>query len=158
MAPYEALYGRRYRSPVAWCESGKARLLGTDLVQDALDKVKLIQDQFRTVQSRHKSYSDRKVRYVAYMVGEMKYVDDLCHVLDFSMVQLDGDFILGRQIRKLWSKDIALVKVQWRGQPVEEATWETEREMQSRYPHLFETPGNFLDPFEDKRLFKRGRM
>ena len=56
------------------------------------------------------------------------------------------------------SKDIASVKVQWRGQPVEEATWETEREMRSRYPRLFETPGMFLDPFEDERMFKRGRM
>lgn len=43
-------------------------------------------------------------------------------------------------VRKLRSKDIASVKVQWRGQPVEDATRETEREMQSRYPHLFETP------------------
>ena len=44
MAPYEALYGRRCRSPVGWFEPGEARLLGTDLVQDALEKVKLIQD------------------------------------------------------------------------------------------------------------------
>ncbi|XP_070017558.1 uncharacterized protein [Nicotiana sylvestris] len=38
MAPYETLYGRRYRSPVGWLEPGKARLLGTDLVRDALEK------------------------------------------------------------------------------------------------------------------------
>ena len=47
------------------------------------------------------------------------------------------------------------MKVQWRGQPVEEATWETEREMWSRYPHLFETPSMILDPFEDE-LYLRG--
>jgi len=41
---------------------------------------------------------------------------------------------------------------------VEEATWEVERKMLSRYPCLFETPGMFLDSFEDKRLFKKGRM
>ena len=44
MAPYEALYGRRCRSPVGWFEPGEARLLGTNLVQDALEKVKLIQE------------------------------------------------------------------------------------------------------------------
>ncbi|XP_070026526.1 uncharacterized protein [Nicotiana sylvestris] len=38
MAPYEALYGRRCCSPIEWFESGEAKLLGTDLVQDALDK------------------------------------------------------------------------------------------------------------------------
>ena len=48
MALYEALYGRRCRSPVGWFELGEARLLGTDLVQDALDKVKIIQDRLRT--------------------------------------------------------------------------------------------------------------
>ncbi|XP_070056461.1 uncharacterized protein [Nicotiana tomentosiformis] len=59
-----------------------------------------------------------------------KYVDNPYHVLDFGTVQLEGDMtydvesvaILDRQIRKLRSKDIASVKVQWRGQPVEEAT------------------------------------
>ena len=90
-----------------------------------------------------------------------KYLGDSSHVLDFSMVQLDDDLtydvelvaILGRQVRRLRSKDIASVKVQWRGRPVEEATWETKREMWSRYPHLFEAPGMFLDPLEDERLF-----
>lgn len=48
------------------------------------------------------------------------------------------------------------MKVQWRGQPVEKATWETEREMQSRYSHLSETSGMFLDMFGDEGLFKRG--
>ena len=61
MAPYEALYGRRCRSLVGWFEPGEARLLGTDLVQDALDKVKLIQERLRTTQPRQKSYTDRKL-------------------------------------------------------------------------------------------------
>ena len=45
--------------------------------------------------------------------------------------------ILDRQIRKLRSKEIASVKVQWKHRPVEEATWETESDMRSKYPHLF---------------------
>ncbi|XP_070019636.1 uncharacterized protein [Nicotiana sylvestris] len=70
MAPYEALYGKQYRSPVVWFETGEVRLLDTDLVQDALKKVKVIQDRLSTVQSRQKSYADRKVCDVAFMVGE----------------------------------------------------------------------------------------
>ncbi|XP_075103258.1 uncharacterized protein LOC142177970 [Nicotiana tabacum] len=46
--------------------------------------------------------------------------------------------ILDRQIRKLRTKEIASVKVLWRNQKVEEATWEAEEDMKSRYPHLFE--------------------
>ncbi|XP_070054329.1 uncharacterized protein [Nicotiana tomentosiformis] len=68
--PYEALYGRRYRSPVGWFDPGGARLLGTDLVCDALEKAKLIQESFHASQSRKKSYAGRKVRDVAYIVGE----------------------------------------------------------------------------------------
>ncbi|XP_070019994.1 uncharacterized protein [Nicotiana sylvestris] len=70
MAPYEALYGRWCRSPVGWFESSEAGLLGTDLVQDALDKVKLIQEQICTAQSRQKIYTYKKVCDVSYMVGE----------------------------------------------------------------------------------------
>ncbi|XP_070004193.1 uncharacterized protein [Nicotiana sylvestris] len=69
IAPYEALYGRRCRSPVGWFEPDEAWLLGTDFVQDALEKVKVIQERLRTAQSRQKSYVDRKVQDVSYMDG-----------------------------------------------------------------------------------------
>ncbi|XP_070017678.1 uncharacterized protein [Nicotiana sylvestris] len=169
IAPYEALYGRWCRSPVGWFEPVKVRILGIYLVQDALDKVKLIQEWLRIAQSKQKSYNDRKVRDVSYMVGEkvlLKHIGDLAHVLDFSMVQLDGDLtcdikpvtISEWQFQKLRSKDITSVKVQWRGQPVEQAIWETEQEMRSRYPCLFMATYRFLDPFEDECLFKMGKM
>ncbi|XP_070054139.1 uncharacterized protein [Nicotiana tomentosiformis] len=70
MAPYEALYGRRFCSPVGWFEPGEARLLGNDLFRDAMEKVKVIQEQLCTTQSRQKSYANKKVCGVSYMVGE----------------------------------------------------------------------------------------
>jgi len=42
MAPFESLYGRRCRSPIGWFETGEAKLYGTNLVKDVLEKVKLI--------------------------------------------------------------------------------------------------------------------
>ena len=39
-------------------------------MQDVLDKVRIIQDRLRTAQSRQKSYADRKVHDLAFMVGE----------------------------------------------------------------------------------------
>ncbi|XP_070057435.1 uncharacterized protein [Nicotiana tomentosiformis] len=85
MATYEALYGRQCRSPIGWIDPGEARLLGTDLVWDALEKVKLIQDQLRIAQSRHKSYTDQKVRDVAFMVGErvLQWVSPMNGVMRF---------------------------------------------------------------------------
>ncbi|VFQ98694.1 unnamed protein product [Cuscuta campestris] len=45
--------------------------------------------------------------------------------------------ILAQEIRQLRNKTIPLVKVLWRSHTVEEATWETEESMRTRYPHLF---------------------
>ena len=65
--------------------------------------------------------------------------------------------ILDRQVRKLRSKEIASVKVQWKHRPVEEATWETESDMRSRYPQLFTDSGisllSFFSSLEDERRF-----
>ncbi|WMV59550.1 hypothetical protein MTR67_052935 [Solanum verrucosum] len=47
--------------------------------------------------------------------------------------------ILDRQVRKLRTKEKASVKVLWKNQFVEEATWEAEEDMKKRYPHLFES-------------------
>ncbi|XP_070009852.1 uncharacterized protein [Nicotiana sylvestris] len=61
---------RRCRSLVGWVEPGKARLLDSDLVRYALEKVRLIEDWLSVVQSIHKSYADRRARDVTFMVGE----------------------------------------------------------------------------------------
>ncbi|KAK4729692.1 hypothetical protein R3W88_022680 [Solanum pinnatisectum] len=45
--------------------------------------------------------------------------------------------ILDRQVKKLRTKEVASVKVLWRNQLVEGATWEAEADMMTRYPHLF---------------------
>ncbi|WMV23930.1 hypothetical protein MTR67_017315 [Solanum verrucosum] len=47
--------------------------------------------------------------------------------------------ILDRQVRKLRTKEVVSVKVLWTNQFVEEATWETEKDMKKRYSHFFES-------------------
>ena len=42
MTPYEALYGRRCRTPLSWDEMGERRLLGPELVQMTTDKIRII--------------------------------------------------------------------------------------------------------------------
>ena len=54
----EALYGRKCRSPIGWFEVGKATVSGPDSVFEAMKKVKLIREIFKTVQSHQKSYAD----------------------------------------------------------------------------------------------------
>ena len=54
MAPFEALYGRRYRSPIGLFDAFEVRPWGTDLLRESLDKVKCIQEKLLAAQSRHK--------------------------------------------------------------------------------------------------------
>ena len=52
MAPYEALYGRRCRSPVGWFEVGESASIGPDSFLYAMEKVQLIRDRLKPAQSR----------------------------------------------------------------------------------------------------------
>ena len=47
--------------------------------------------------------------------------------------------ILDRKEKVLRNKTVPLVKVLWRGQRYEEATWEPEAQMRSSYPSLFDS-------------------
>ena len=52
MAPFEALYGRKYRTPVCWDEVSERRLVGPELVQITLEKVKVVRDNLKTARDR----------------------------------------------------------------------------------------------------------
>lgn len=58
MAPFEALYVRRCRSPVCWIDYGEAALFGLHVVRDTTEKVKLIKQRLETARSRPKSYAE----------------------------------------------------------------------------------------------------
>ncbi|WVZ76313.1 hypothetical protein U9M48_024297 [Paspalum notatum var. saurae] len=62
MAPFEALYGRRCRTPLNWSEPGERVTFGLDLVTQAEEQVKFIHDNLKRAQSRQKSYSNRRRR------------------------------------------------------------------------------------------------
>ncbi|XP_070010165.1 uncharacterized protein [Nicotiana sylvestris] len=74
MAPFEALYGKRCRSPIGWFEVGEAELLGPDLVHHAMEKVKVIQERMKTAQSRQKSYADVRRRELKFQVDDWVFM------------------------------------------------------------------------------------
>ncbi|GKG42156.1 putative reverse transcriptase domain-containing protein, partial [Tanacetum coccineum] len=51
-APFEALYGRKCRSPIMWAEVGDGQLIGPELVQ--------IKDRLKAARDRQKSYADKR--------------------------------------------------------------------------------------------------
>ena len=74
MAPFEALYGRRCRTPLNWSETGDSHIFGPDMVKEAEEKVKTIRDRLKTAQSRQKSYYNRKHREISFELGEFVYL------------------------------------------------------------------------------------
>ncbi|KAK8510296.1 hypothetical protein V6N12_073367 [Hibiscus sabdariffa] len=60
MAPYEALYGRRCRTPVCWAEAGQKLLPLPDILKGTTEKVKLISERLKAASDRQKSYADLK--------------------------------------------------------------------------------------------------
>ncbi|GKC45704.1 putative reverse transcriptase domain-containing protein [Tanacetum coccineum] len=59
-APFEALYGRKCRSPVLWAEIGDSGLIGPELVQETTDKVVVIRDKLKAARDRQKSYANNR--------------------------------------------------------------------------------------------------
>jgi hypothetical protein len=74
MAPFEALYGRKCRTPLNWSETGGRKFFGPDMIQEAEDQVHIIRERLKTAQSRQKSYYDRHHQDVSYEIGEKVYL------------------------------------------------------------------------------------
>ncbi|XP_006573989.1 uncharacterized protein LOC114403380 [Glycine soja] len=70
MVLYEALYGRRCRTPLCWVDPGESIALGPEVVQQTTEKVQLIQERMRAAQSRQKSYYDRRRNDLEFVVGD----------------------------------------------------------------------------------------
>ncbi|GJR56292.1 putative reverse transcriptase domain-containing protein [Tanacetum coccineum] len=59
-APFEALYGRKCRSPIIWAEIGEGQLIGRELVLETTKKISQIKDRLKAVRDRQKSYADKR--------------------------------------------------------------------------------------------------
>jgi hypothetical protein len=51
MAPFEALYGHRCRTPPNWSEPGERWFFRVDLVEETKEKVRQIQNNIKVAQS-----------------------------------------------------------------------------------------------------------
>jgi hypothetical protein len=74
MAPFEALYGRRCRTPLNLSEARERTLFGSDLVKDTEEKVKVIRENLKLAQMRQKSYHDKGTAPRHYEVGDYLYL------------------------------------------------------------------------------------
>ncbi|GKA02856.1 putative reverse transcriptase domain-containing protein [Tanacetum coccineum] len=69
-APFEALYGRKCRSPIMWAEVGEGQLIGPELVQETAEKISQIKDRLKAARDRQKSYADKRKKPLEFNVGD----------------------------------------------------------------------------------------
>ncbi|GJT29758.1 putative reverse transcriptase domain-containing protein [Tanacetum coccineum] len=70
-APFEALYGRKCRSPVCWSEVGDSQLTGPELVRETTERIVQIKNRLLTARSCQKSYADVRRKLMEFQVGDI---------------------------------------------------------------------------------------
>ncbi|KAD2805520.1 hypothetical protein E3N88_38897 [Mikania micrantha] len=69
-APFEALYGRKCRSPVCWVEIGESQITGPEIIQETTDKIAQIKDRIKSARDRQKSYADNRRKPLEFAIGD----------------------------------------------------------------------------------------
>ncbi|GJT88904.1 putative reverse transcriptase domain-containing protein [Tanacetum coccineum] len=70
-APFEALYGRKCRSPICWSEVRDSQLTGPELIRETTEKIVQIKNNLLTAHSRQKSYADVRRKPMEFSAGDM---------------------------------------------------------------------------------------
>ncbi|GKE39415.1 putative reverse transcriptase domain-containing protein [Tanacetum coccineum] len=69
-ASFEALYGRKCRSPILWAEVGEGQLIGSEIVQKTTEKISQIKDRLKVARDHQKRYADKRRKPLEFSVGD----------------------------------------------------------------------------------------
>ena len=85
MAPYEALYGRKYRTLICWDEVGEQKLNDMELIEMTTKKIQIIWERLKITQDKQKSCADTWKKELEFKVRDMEFlkVASLKGVFDF---------------------------------------------------------------------------
>ncbi|GJX73570.1 putative reverse transcriptase domain-containing protein [Tanacetum coccineum] len=154
-APFEALYGRKCRSPVIWAEVRESQLIGPEIIQETIEKIMQIKERLKMARDRQKSYADKRRKPLEFNIsdrvllkvspwkGVVRFDTDLQVPLE--EIKSDNKLyfikehvkIVDRDVKMLKRSWILLVKVRWNSRQGAEFTWEREDQFKAKYPHLF---------------------
>ncbi|XP_070054979.1 uncharacterized protein [Nicotiana tomentosiformis] len=149
MAPYEALYGRKCRSFIGWFKIGETKLVGPELVQQEIEKIKLIRERLLGAQSHQKSYVDNRRRDLEFQVDDWVFlkVSPMKGVMRFGNKEKFSPWYIRPykiihgvgQVAYELNLPFKLESVHpvFHVSMLQEMTWAAEEEMKTRYPHLF---------------------
>ncbi|GKC52909.1 putative reverse transcriptase domain-containing protein [Tanacetum coccineum] len=162
-APFEALYGRKCRSPICWAEVGSWGLRDKDHLKVSPWKGVIRFGKRGKLNPRYIGPFKiiAKVGTVAYRLElpeKLSRVHSMFHVsklkkcmadeplaIPLDEIQVDDKLnfieepveIMDREVKHLKQSRISIVKVRWNSRRGPEFTWEREDQMQKKYPHLF---------------------
>jgi hypothetical protein len=74
MSPFQALYGRDYRTPLHWDQPDKRHVFGPDILLEAEENIRMVQENLKTAQSRQWSYDDTWRRELSFEVEDYVYL------------------------------------------------------------------------------------
>ena len=74
MTSYEALYGRKCRTPLCLTKLSEKKVIGPDLIQEIEEKVKMIKEILKVATDRPKSYADMKRKDIRYEIDEKVFL------------------------------------------------------------------------------------
>lgn len=74
MTLFQALYGRRCRTPLCRYDSGESVMLGPEIIQQTTEKIKIIQEKMKASQTLQKSYHDKKRKSLKFQEGDYVFL------------------------------------------------------------------------------------
>ncbi|GKC87162.1 putative reverse transcriptase domain-containing protein, partial [Tanacetum coccineum] len=89
VAPFEALYDRKCRSPICWAGVGDAQLTGPEIVHETTKKIMHIKKRIQAARDRQKSYANRRRKPLEFEVGDKKCFVDEPLAIPLDEIQID---------------------------------------------------------------------
>ena len=74
MTLYEALYGRKCRTPIYWNEVGERKLSSEELIKVSIENIQVVKERLKVAQDRQKSYADTRRRDLKFEVDDMVFL------------------------------------------------------------------------------------
>nr|GEY93153.1 reverse transcriptase domain-containing protein [Tanacetum cinerariifolium] len=69
-APFEALYGRKCKSPVCWAEVGDVQLTGPEIIQETTEKIVQIRQRLQAARDQQRSYTNVRRKPLQFQIRD----------------------------------------------------------------------------------------